>query len=893
MRRWHILWLAAAMAACSSSPTVPGPPPPPPPPPAPGAPVSVTVVAGDGQTGGPGVALPVALSVVVKDGNGTPVPAVVVHFAIDSGGGSLSTTAVITGTNGVAAGVTWTLGGSGVNVVAVSVGSLPLMRFHAQATGAIARTVVDHQVVGASGGTVSYTKTGDPLSGLIVTVPANAYTAPSTWTIMADSTIAVPLPSGFALVGPPLVIGNGQGFADSTMTLTMPMRLGNTVAAAPFYYDPATRLFEPITLVDRTDTSATLSTKHFSIDQLALPNANGTSALRAQLHSGFGNVVVVWVQTPLSQLVGGWNSGFQPGTDDWEFVNYGDYIGPDGDCEGMSITAMYYYYSFRRGAATAPGLYHRYDKSLANQWDNLQGIRFAGSVQGDFSVLWDLGFNQDASLTAAAVARGANVQLLTSSWIALSIKLTHQPVLMHLRGPKGAHAVVAYAVAVSGLGFTTVSIANPNNPGTTQFLNFTAGVFQPVNVSTVAGASPDVYNQAYAVGVSTDLPIPVIALRWLQFRAGAAGADRYPAGYFIEMQNKYSGLWHTVGGHRIISFDSTMQLRTNCAGCLSGAPAKPIEPVTYWDDQAASPIGGGTTLFFTAPATASFWAVESGYDGTSNRAGFLDSDSLEWTWQKVDIDGPGTSPPNKLLTFTVTNPPNLAGAHYTFQWDFGDGTATVTKNDNPVVTHTFTTSATFTVSLTIMVTGTTEPIYQQNLKQRITADIVWGFSQVTQTATTLPAGGIGVEHSDTVVQGLINGFMANLTSNPTSSLLFLYGAPTINCHTAVLEEFSGTTPQTTDSLVVSAARAILAGDCDLQPNTATTLTLGPLGNGPVTGTASDSPQLPPDEMNLFHGGSITATMTGALLNGSVTWNVLYSNGMAVYRFTFSAVQEVP
>jgi len=37
------------------------------------------------------------------------------------------------------------------------------------------------------------------------------------------------------------------------------------------------------------------------------------------------------------------DSGFRPGIDDWEFTNYGSYITPDGECEGQSLTALWYY----------------------------------------------------------------------------------------------------------------------------------------------------------------------------------------------------------------------------------------------------------------------------------------------------------------------------------------------------------------------------------------------------------------------------------------------------------------------------------------------------------------------------------------------------------------------
>ncbi|MBI3789946.1 MAG: hypothetical protein HY275_03610 [Gemmatimonadetes bacterium] len=72
--------------------------------------------------------------VVIKDATGNPVSGVSVTFAITSGGGSLTTTTRTTNAQGKA-GVGWTLGATGTQVLTVSSGALTPVTFAATGTG--------------------------------------------------------------------------------------------------------------------------------------------------------------------------------------------------------------------------------------------------------------------------------------------------------------------------------------------------------------------------------------------------------------------------------------------------------------------------------------------------------------------------------------------------------------------------------------------------------------------------------------------------------------------------------------------------------------------------------------------------------------------------------------
>ena len=432
------------------------------------------------------------------------------------------------------------------------------------------RTLFSAVSIGAAGGTLRYSKSGDALDGLTLVVPSTAYTTPSQWTIVADSTVVVPLPATFSQVGPALVITNTLGYAASPIALTTPMAVPTGYSVAPFYFDVISKKLEPIPLVDFTSTSATLAALHFSNDFTATRGPTH-AAVRATLHAGaFASVVVVWVKVADNDLKGTFNSTFKSGRDDWEFVNNGDYVAPGGDCEGMSITAIYYQYFVHDPLQTSYGLYHQYDSSLPNTWDNVQGIRFAGSVQGDYSDRFAQGVTQLQALFNKSSSAGTRVDHLTASWLMLTFKLTGNPVLLAIQGPAGGHAVVAYAGTSSG-SHVAISFADPNFPAVARTMNFEAGVLTPVSLQLNASSAATNFVTAYALGVTAEVPLTSIDARYEEFKLKKAGQDRYPSAYKFAYFNALSNTFDTLGT-ALTTANGTFQPVILCPTCPSKQP---------------------------------------------------------------------------------------------------------------------------------------------------------------------------------------------------------------------------------------------------------------------------------------------------------------------------------
>jgi plastocyanin len=97
-RRPGLLWLVGAAVACGGGGSGPGP-----------TPSSVTASAGENQAGAAGAPLATALEVTVKDGSGSPLANITVHWAAATGGGSVAPLSNQTGSDGKAT-ATRTLG---------------------------------------------------------------------------------------------------------------------------------------------------------------------------------------------------------------------------------------------------------------------------------------------------------------------------------------------------------------------------------------------------------------------------------------------------------------------------------------------------------------------------------------------------------------------------------------------------------------------------------------------------------------------------------------------------------------------------------------------------------------------------------------------------------------
>ncbi len=209
-----------------------------PPPPTSGAPASITIQAGDLQIADINADIPIRPAVIVKDAAGRPVPSAVVTFSINAGGGFVTGGSATTGADGLATIGSWTLGPvPGTNVLRASVAGVTPKLITATARAA-AVAIATNYPIPLAGGSLTYSRTGDPLNGLVLAVPAAAFGHATQWSITAHPTAPASLPNDVFLVAPMLTIANNELYADSLIRLRIPVRAGIDTAVAAFFYDP-------------------------------------------------------------------------------------------------------------------------------------------------------------------------------------------------------------------------------------------------------------------------------------------------------------------------------------------------------------------------------------------------------------------------------------------------------------------------------------------------------------------------------------------------------------------------------------------------------------------------------------------------------------------------------
>ncbi len=480
-----------AFAACGGGDgaTTPTPPTEPPPPP-PRVASAIAVHAGDAQIVASGEVAPIPPAVIVRDGAGQPLAGVAVSFSLAEGGGTLEGTAAITDANGVAATTRWVVGVGvgGPQRITASAGALPPLSIRATIQpGTQALTTV----VPAGGGTVVITETGHPYKGLRLTVPAGAFSSPSTWRMRLALRAALPtLPSGFRISGPALALDSDQLRAASLMTLQVPVPRAADANTVLVYYDGQRRVLEVLPTIARTDSSITVATAHLRPDLLfgrsSTASASATSSYAADTTRGLLLPIELPKPLPLVPMLD--QARFR-----WPVQDVGSARFPRGF--GLEISAMRFI-----TAQTEPSTFALGDvvKPLQTPGFYLDAAPIAVTTR-----LAETRSESIAALKQFSVFRlgdkAARDELSHVNFSAHML-LTGQPALAALYGANGVFGNddgTAFALAVGG----SANGLSFSFPSTTTTLDFTrsASGFQETTVPRAAGEAPVTINTALPV----------------------------------------------------------------------------------------------------------------------------------------------------------------------------------------------------------------------------------------------------------------------------------------------------------------------------------------------------------------------------------------------------------
>lgn len=391
--------------------------------------------------------------------------------------------------------------------------------------------------ISTGGGTVTISRDGSPINGLSISIPAGSYKETREFSIAYAAVEGHDLGQYFQPISPLITIGNGGGYSDQVMKLTIPVEIPAGHFAMAWLYNERTGEVEALPPLAQDAHSITVMTRHF-----ATSTVSGLGK-RAALLGPVAHVVVTSLLE--SKLTGQEiiNTGFQPGRDDWEFVNHGSVIAPRGHCAGQSITAMWYYYE-QRLQATPPlpalfGAYDRVNESPEVLWmDNREGYRFASVIQEELdfdnrlvTLLWE---GMDSSYHSLSWKAFGMAMLVTGC--PQYVGLTH---VKADGNTDGGHAIIAYKQS-----FTEgkLYVADPNYPGALREIRYDAqeGYFTPYSTKQNADEADErAYQNIGCFAKSALIEWDRVTARWPEFldgTIGSTGAKAFPS-YKLELRS--------------------------------------------------------------------------------------------------------------------------------------------------------------------------------------------------------------------------------------------------------------------------------------------------------------------------------------------------------------------
>lgn len=550
--------------------------------------------------------------------------------------------------------------------------------------------------IDSGGGTITVSLPGSPVDGMQIIVPPNSFSSTTTFTISYSPIKSHSLGQYFNPISPMISVSCDGGYSKYGMTMKIPINLPAVHFAMGFLYDENTGSVEGLPIESLGSDFISIVTSHFGTASTKLKNSSGINA-----DGSSGNIVIASISESILAGKTIINTGFTPGVDDWEFINYGSYISLLGMCAGQSVTAMWYYYEKRlKGAAP---LFHQFDqvndKNIPDKlWqDNPYGYRLASTVQEDFD--WNGVGLQDI------------LRSMVPSWswkaFALSMLVTGEPqsVLITNSHGLGGHALVVYKMDYSN-GKLYVSDPNfPNNinVGTNivsiRTIDFVNGKFNSYFTGLKVGEPGIEMDLICYYAKTAFIDWEQIGKRWIEMENKTIGNDRFPK-YTLKIQND---------NDKELTHQMTTDKETIDIYCQSTECNDYIKNTDHYQALDAYAEDGNVLVKGNGLGITSI-PLETG----ANKFGLYIMGAtpadlehyVDFKWMTI-FHYPYYISPNPLLgspgheyTFTAKSkgkPFYFGDPKYV--WTFGDNSAQVTVLNDSIVTHTYAATGNYTVKV--------------------------------------------------------------------------------------------------------------------------------------------------------------------------------------------------
>jgi uncharacterized protein (TIGR02145 family) len=338
-------------------------------------------------------------------------------------------------------------------------------------------TDVSSTTIGIAGGSIKVSKPGTPVDGMEIVIPDSSYPSGQTIKISYAEIQSHKFGEYFNPISPMITIACDGGYANELLSITIPVKIPAGHIAIGFYLDESTGKLEGIPFKSITSNSITLLTRHFlSGNRLRNP---GSSLKSATVETNTGaKIIVSSISESILKSKAIIASGFQPGIDDWEFVNVGSYLAPSGQCAGQDMTAMWYYFEKKESEGQ---LFNKFSTVTSIDQDNAIGYRFCSVIQKDLD---GTGAVNDFFWTH--IDRNQDLDPVKLFSIAGAMLVTGEPQGMSVYMQTGTnadgypiydgHDLICYQVSMTE---SLLYISDPNTPGREQKIELVNDKFEP------------------------------------------------------------------------------------------------------------------------------------------------------------------------------------------------------------------------------------------------------------------------------------------------------------------------------------------------------------------------------------------------------------------------------
>jgi hypothetical protein len=415
------------------------------------------------------------------------------------------------------------------------------------------KTEIADKTISASGGEIIINDTGNPLNGLTVDVPANAYAEDRRFTISYSAITSFDCGPYFHPVTPLITISNGGGYSATPMTINIPVVVPPGQFAMAFLYNHKTGELEGMPFSESDENHIKVVTTNFSNTQ-----PNELAGLGAQVNAAtdvpLSSIVVSTIDTPA--LMKDYVTPFKPGTDDWQFVNWGSYIAPGGHCSGQVMGLLWYYHN--KKLKGNPSLHGRFDNDGINKtpglWqDDVAGYKFCSMLQLDWT------YDGNKLITA-----WQNNDTRTMWAFAYAMRVTDQPQLCIIGTWKddSRHAILVYGMKAGKL-----LVNDPNKPGSENphiFYDPNNGTFTPYFTGLKAGDPGMQWPRILYYAKTMVGSWKTATTHWQEIANKTIGDDKFPP-YTIVALNEQDEFVPLTDGFTV-PLGGTLTIRVRCPG---------------------------------------------------------------------------------------------------------------------------------------------------------------------------------------------------------------------------------------------------------------------------------------------------------------------------------------